>query len=255
MVYNNVNTLEIQNLSKIYTVNKIFNKSKFTALKDLNLVLTPGLYAILGENGAGKSTLINIITGTLNQTEGKILYNNKTTRKLNDKFRKVLGFMPQQQALYENFTGRDFLKYMCALKDIKKENALAEVLSSAKAVNIEKLLDKKISSYSAGMKQRLLLANAFLGTPEILILDEPTVGLDPKERVNLKKIIKDKSKEAIIIFATHVVSDIENIADEIILLKDGEIIDKASVDSLIEKYAPKTNLETVYLKIFESEDS
>ncbi len=255
MVFNDVNTLEVSALKKTYFTGGILRrKSKAVeALKGVDIVFTPGLYGLLGPNGAGKSTLINIITGTINQSSGKVLYNNKTSRKLNADYRRILGYMPQQQSLYESFTGREFLAYMCALKEIPRGAAQQEVVRTAELVNLTRELDKKLSAYSGGMKQRLLAANALLGSPEILVLDEPTAGLDPKERVRLRNLMAEIAKTTIVILATHVVSDVESVADKIILLKNGEVVDINTTGNLVEKYAPSGDLEQVYLNIFGEE--
>lgn len=245
--------LQINNLSKQYysAKNEINNLKK--ALRNVTTVLKPGLYGLLGPNGAGKSTLINIITGSLKPSSGVIKWNDIPISRLGKKYRKILGFMPQQQTLYNSFTGRQFLLYMCALKEIKKDNAIAEVDRVAARVNLSEQLDKKLTTYSGGMKQRLLSAAATLGNPKLIIFDEPTAGLDPKERVRLRAFMKELSKDAIVITATHVVSDVETVADEILLLKEGHLIDKAPVGVLIDKYAPGGNLEQVYLNIFGEE--
>ncbi len=255
MVFNDVNTLEVSALKKTYFTGSVFRRQSKSveALKGVDIVFTPGLYGLLGPNGAGKSTLINIITGTINQSSGKVLYNNKTSRKLNADYRRILGYMPQQQSLYESFTGREFLAYMCALKEITSSAAQKEVVRTAELVNLTRELDKKLSAYSGGMKQRLLAANALLGSPEILVLDEPTAGLDPKERVRLRNLMAEIAKTTIVILATHVVSDVESVADKIILLKSGEVVDINTTDNLIEKYAPSGDLEQVYLNIFGEE--
>ena len=249
--------LTINELSKKYPLpKKFFSKEKQQykkALDEVSFDLAPGLYGLLGPNGAGKSTLINIITGTLKQNGGSVKWDDVSIRKLGKKYRRILGYMPQQQNLYDTFTGRQFLLYMCALKEIKAANAVTEVENVAKRVNLTDQLDKKLGAYSGGMKQRLLAASAVLGSPKLLIFDEPTAGLDPKERVRLRQFMKELSKDAIVLTATHVVSDVETVADEILLLKDGHLVDKAPVDILIEKYAPGENLEQVYLNIFGEE--
>ncbi len=252
MTFNDINTLEIDNITKEYYSNAFLKSQKKAtqALRGVSFTLTPGLYGLLGPNGAGKSTLISIITGGVNQTSGRVLYNNNTTRKMDASFRRILGYVPQQQTLYDSFTGRQFLLYMCSLKEIPLKEMASEVENAAKAVNILKELDKKLSAFSGGMKQRLLTANALLGSPEILVMDEPTAGLDPKERVRLRKLIKEISKTTIVIVATHVVSDVESVADELILLKDGLVIDKGEPKDLIEKYAHGKTMEDVYLEIF-----
>ncbi len=255
MIYNDVNTLEVGALTKTYFTGGFLGRKKkaVEALKGVDIIFTPGLYGLLGPNGAGKSTLINIITGTINQSSGRVLYNNKTTRKLNADYRRILGYMPQQQSLYESFTGREFLAYMCALKEISVKKAEEEVERTAAMVNLAAELDKRLAAYSGGMKQRLLAANALLGEPEILVLDEPTAGLDPKERVRLRGLMAEISKTAIVILATHVVSDVESVADRIILLKSGNVVDNDSPEELIKRHAPSGDLEQVYLNVFGEE--
>ncbi len=222
------------------------------ALCYVSLALGPGLYGLLGPNGAGKSTLIHIITGGLDPTSGEVLWCGNVARGI--AFRRVLGYMPQQQGLYNSYTGRRFLCYMAALKEIPRSQVPAEVERVAAAVNLTDELSKRLSAYSGGMKQRLLLAGALLGDPKLLILDEPTAGLDPKERVRLRKLLTAMAKDRIILVATHVVSDVETVADGIILLQGGKIVDFAPVRTLIEKYAPGEGLEQVYLHIFGEED-
>ena len=256
MIKDEINILQIKNLTKKYPLPKtLFKKGEQglkykLALDDVSFELLPGLYGLLGPNGAGKSTLINIITGSLRQNNGCVLYNDKNIRKLDKKFRRILGYMPQQQTLYETFTGKEFLVYMCALKEIPKKQVADEVLRVSNSVNLTQELSKKIGAYSGGMKQRLLAANALLGTPKVLILDEPTAGLDPKERVRLRELMAEVSKTAIVLIATHVVSDVESVADEIIILKEGKIVAMDDPQALIKKYAPNKDLEQVYLNIF-----
>ena len=156
----------------------------------------------------------------------------------------------QQQGLYDSYTGRRFLAYMAALKEMPRKAVAAEVDRVAAAVNLTAELDKRLSAYSGGMKQRLLLASALLGDPKLLILDEPTAGLDPKERVRLRELLADMAKDRIILVATHVVSDVETVATKVILLRAGKIVDAAPVPELIEKYAPGQGLEDVYLNVF-----
>ena len=218
------------------------------ALDGVSLTLGPGLYGLLGPNGAGKSTLIHIITGTLAADSGRVLWDGKPARGI--AFRRVLGYMPQQQGLYDSYTGRRFLAYLAALKEIPRADVAAQVDRVAAAVNLSDELDKRLSAYSGGMKQRLLLASALLGDPKLLILDEPTAGLDPKERVRLRELLAAMAADRIILVATHVVSDVESVAAKVILLRAGQIVDAAPVPELIEKYAPGRGLEDVYLHVF-----
>lgn len=202
------------------------------ALKGISVSLTEGIYGLLGPNGAGKSTTMNIITGNLNQTEGQVLFDGEDVRKLGKDFKKRLGYMPQQQAFYPSFTVWQFMEYIAALKDISK----AEVNEQIDwALNMVSLLDRKkdkIKSLSGGMKQRLLLAQAILSNPDILILDEPTAGLDPKQRIAVRNIISKIAMHKIVILSTHVVQDIEFIAKDIILLSEGQIIKMDSPSKL-----------------------
>ncbi|SRR5699024_2944946 len=238
--------LEIRNLSKSY--------GKKVALNNINLKFDNGLYGLLGPNGAGKSTLMNIITDNLKADNGEILWNGIDYQKLGVKYREILGYMPQQQGLYNGFTGKRFLNYIAVLKDIPKKEILLQIEESAKKVNLQNELDKKINMYSGGMKQRLLIASCILGNPKLIIFDEPTAGLDPKERVRVKKLMQELSSKSIVIIATHIVPDIENIAKEIVILKEGVLIEKNTPEKLIEKYAPNGDLEDVYMNIFENKE-
>lgn len=251
-------SLTLNSLCKTYTAPALSwrRKSGTTAVKKalsgVSLTLGPGLYGLLGPNSAGKSTLIHIITGSLAPTSGEVLWCGGPARGI--AFRRVLGYMPQQQGLYDSYTGRRFLAYMAALKEIPRVQVPAEVARTAAAVNLSEELDKRLSAYSGGMKQRLLLASALLGDPKLLILDEPTAGLDPKERVRLRKLLAGMAQERIILVATHVVSDVETVANGIVLLQSGKIVDFAPVQTLVAKYAPGQGLEQVYLHIFGEED-
>jgi len=255
---NKIPNLNVENLTKRYYQTQRLEKNDMKkykiALNNVSFCLKPGLYGLLGPNGAGKSTLINIITGGLKQNTGKVLWNGKETLRLGKRFRRILGYMPQQQRLYDSFTGRRFLQYLCTLKEISKQQASDEVERVGASVNLTNELDKRLVAYSGGMKQRLLAAGALLGNPKLLILDEPTAGLDPRERVRLREMMAKLAKERIILIATHVVSDVESVADEILLLKDGCLIDRASPEDLVEKYSSKEGLEDVYLKVFGQED-
>ena len=232
--------IEVKNVVKTF--------DGFAALDGADLSVPRGaVYGLVGPNGAGKSTLIGIITGGLAADSGEVLWCGKSAMGIG--FRRILGYMPQQQGLYDSYTGRCFLAYMAALKEIPRKAVAAEVDRVAAAVNLTAELDKRLSAYSGGMKQRPLLAS-LLGDPKLLILDEPTAGLDPKERVRLRELLADMAKDRIILVATHVVSDVETVATKVILLRAGKIVDAAPVPELIEKYAPDQGLEDVYLNVF-----
>ena len=225
--------LEIKEVYKTY--------GKKVALDNISIKLDYGVYGLLGPNGAGKSTLMNIITDNIDMDKGEILYNGNNVKSLGKDFLKDIGFAPQQQGLYEEFTGRRFLAYMGTLKGISKKILKEEIERVAKDVNLLNELDKKIGGYSGGMKQRILIAQAIMGSPKILIMDEPTAGLDPKERVRVRELLFSISKEKIILVATHVVSDIQSISKEIIIIKDGKIVEVGTSEKLIDKYAVKRN--------------
>ena len=227
--------LRIDRVSKKY-------KSGKEAVKNVSCSFTNGVYGLLGPNGAGKSTLMNMITRNIKPTGGEISLDGTEIGELGAKYRGLLGYMPQQQELYTEFTGDRFLWYMASLKGLDKKNAASEVDRVLDIVSLKSERYKKIRTYSGGMKQRILLAQALIGEPQILLLDEPTAGLDPKERVRLRNHLSDISKGKIIIIATHVVSDIEYISNEVIIMKDGEFI---------RKNAPALLLDEMKHKVFE----
>lgn len=210
-----------------------------TALDDVSLVLDPGVHALLGPNGAGKSTLINILTDSIVRDKGQVLYNDYEVTELRAKYRELLGYMPQQQRLYDNYTAEEFLKYMAAIKGIAPAKAGKQIAELLQVVNLWEVRRKKIGGFSGGMKQRVLLAQALLGEPRLLILDEPTAGLDPSERINIRNYIAAVSQKMIVLFATHVVSDIECIAKDVILIRDGKICRKGTPVELIESIQGK----------------
>lgn len=216
--------LEISNLTKQY--------GTFTALRGLSCEFTAGVYGLLGPNGAGKSTLMNIITENLKPTSGTVRYNGQNTSEMGAEFRRLLGFMPQQQGLYPNFTLERFLYYMAALKGMSKQDARADIERLIGLVNLGDSRNKRLGGFSGGMKQRALIAQAMLGDPKIIILDEPTAGLDPKERIRIRNLVAEIAFEKIVIIATHVVSDIEFIAKEVLLLRQGELIGKGKPHEL-----------------------
>lgn len=204
---------------------------------------------MLGANGAGKSTLMNLITDNVRRTGGSILYDGVDILKLGASFRALVGYMPQQQGYYDNFSARMFLFYMAELKGIARKRAKEQIEQLLRVVNLSQAADLKMEEFSGGMRQRTLLAQALLGDPKILILDEPTAGLEPKERVNLRNYIRRISEDKIILLATHVVSDVESIADRILIMKDGKLAADDVPAVLIEK-VQGNNLEDVYMYYF-----
>ena len=241
-------TLEIKNIIKTY------KKGTVKALDDFSVTLTSGVYGLLGPNGAGKSTLMNIITDNLNSDSGEVFYDGENIKKLGKDYRTVLGYMPQQQGLYDDFTLNRFLWYMAALKGLKKKEAKQKITSLLETVNLKESAHKKLGSFSGGMKQRALIAQALLNDPKILILDEPTAGLDPKERIRIRNFISEIAENKIVLISTHVVSDIEFIAKEIILLKSGKLVSHDTCNNLIKEIENKVfEIETdkVNLKYFQ----
>ena len=223
------------------------------ALDDFSYSFEEGVYGLLGPNGAGKSTLMKIITQSVKPTGGEITLDGDDIFKQKEEYRKRIGYMPQQQTIYPFYTGRQFLNYMGLLKGEDRKSLDDKIQFYLGKVNLISVADKKIGTYSGGMKQRLLIAQTFLGDPDILILDEPTAGLDPKERIHVRNLIHDNSAGKIIIVATHVVQDIESIADCIVLQKEGKVAEADAPDKLVEKMGgdPDQGLEGVYMKVFE----
>ncbi|MBQ9673138.1 MAG: ABC transporter ATP-binding protein [Ruminococcus sp.] len=239
--------LEIKNLNKFY--------GEYQALDNINIKITQGVYGLLGANGAGKSTLMNLITDNVKKTSGEILFNGVDILKLGKSFRKELGYMPQQQGFYDKFSARAFVLYMAGLKGLSRKQAKEETDHLLKVVNLDKVAHKKIGEFSGGMKQRVLLAQALLGNPKVLLLDEPTAGLDPKERIRIRNFISEIAEDKIVLISTHVVSDIEFIAKEVILLKQGKLVSHNTCNNLtkeIENKVFEVEIEKENLKYFQS---
>lgn len=209
------------------------------ALQDFHAVFENGIYGILGPNGAGKSTLMNILTDNLLRDSGRILCNEKEITKMKEQYRKIMGYMPQQQQLYDSFTVNHFISYMGTLRGMNKKEIKKRMEELFPLLNLNEVRRKKIKELSGGMKQRVLLLQALLDDPKILILDEPTAGLDPKERIRIRNLISDLSGDKIVLIATHVVSDIEFISKEILLMKNGRVVDKDCPEALQKKIAGK----------------
>lgn len=213
---------------------------KKTALKDVSLELKPGVYGFLGPNGAGKSTLMNILAGVLKTTKGEILLDGKNILSLGREYRDMLGYLPQTGGYYKNFTGEEFLTYMAILKGMKNKKEIHEKVKEVlQRTNLTDAAKRKVGQYSGGMRQRLGIAQVLLNNPKILILDEPTVGLDPKERIRFRNLFSEISKDCIVLLATHIVSDVAYIADNIILIKNGEVIMTGNTEECVGKIADK----------------
>lgn len=219
--------LTLQNITKKY--------ERVLVLNDISLTLKPGIYGLLGANGAGKTTLFRIICRLMEPTHGSIKFNGKNVNQQAEAYRTNLGFLPQDFSYYPDFTGMRFMLYIAALKGLNNTVAKKRSLELLKQVGLEEMKDIKIRKYSGGMKQRLGIAQAMLNNPQILILDEPTVGLDPKERVKFRKLISSFANNKIVILSTHIVADVEYIADEIIVLKKGMILNKGTTEILLKE--------------------
>ena len=189
---------------------------------------------------------MNLITDNVKRDQGEILFNGTDVLKLGSSFRKRLGYMPQQQGMYHDFSARAFLRYMAQMKQIPRKEARLQIEELLELVNLKQDAHKKVGGFSGGMRQRVLLAQALLGEPEVLILDEPTAGLDPKERLRLRQYIADLASDRIVFLTTHIVSDIESIADDVLLMKDGALVQHGSPENLMFRVGGK-DLEAVYM--------
>lgn len=227
--------LVIDRVSKQYR-NKI-------AVDRISLTLGKGIYGLLGANGAGKTTLMRMLCGILTPTSGTISYDGIDVSE--EDYRAILGYLPQDFGYYPDFSGRDFLLYMAALKGLGKESAKKRVDELLELVSLADVAKKKMKTYSGGMKQRLGIAQALLNNPQILILDEPTAGLDPKERVRFRNLIATLGKDNIVILSTHIVSDIDRIADRILMMNNGKLVFDGTRDEIT------GDLEEFYLKEFD----
>lgn len=213
-------------------VAKQYKRGRVKALDSVSLTFTPGIYGLLGPNGAGKSTLLNILTGSLRADAGQVRWNGTEIAKIPLDYRKILGYAPQHQGLYEEFTANRFLWYLAALKGIPKKEAAKEIQEVLQVVGLSDQQNRRLGTFSGGMKQRILIAQALLGNPKLLILDEPTAGLDPQERIHIRNFISRISANRIVILATHVVQDIAGIAKEIILLGNGKVRIQGTPDEI-----------------------
>ena len=213
------------------------------AVDRVSLRLHSGVFGLLGANGAGKTTLMRMLCGILQPTSGTITFDGMDVRE--EGYRAILGYLPQDFGYYPEFTAMDFLLYMAALKGLPKKSAKRRANELLELVGLEDMGRKKIKTFSGGMKQRLGIAQALLNNPKLLILDEPTAGLDPKERVRFRNLIQQLGKDSIVLLSTHIVSDIEHIADEVLMMKDGTLIYNGTWDEQM------GDLERFYLAQFE----
>lgn len=217
--------LTIKNLSKQY--------GNRNAVRNFNAVLTNGVYGLLGANGAGKTTLMRMICGVQDETKGAILLNGKNIRDLGERYLNVLGYLPQNFGYYPGFTAYKFLMYIAAIKGLPHKTAHDRSLELLEKVALSEQRNEKIKNFSGGMKQRLGIAQALLNNPKVLILDEPTAGLDPKERVRFRNLISALAENRIVILSTHIVSDVEYIAKEILIMKKGELVHQGTPEEIL----------------------
>lgn len=223
--------LTITNLTKQF-------KDK-TAVDNVCLSLTPGVWGLLGANGAGKTTLMRMIADILNPTSGKISYDGKDIHTMGEAYRNLLGFLPQDFGFFQDFTVNDYLEYIAALKDVSPRETGKKINSLLNILTLSDVKNKKIAKLSGGMKRRVGIAQAMVNDPEILIMDEPTAGLDPGERVRFRNFISEFSHNRIVLISTHIVSDIEYIATQNAIMKAGKILDVGTTDQLVKQVVGK----------------
>ncbi len=230
--------LAVDRLTKQYK-NKI-------AVDRVSFSFQEGIYGLLGANGAGKTTFMRMLCGILEPTGGEVAFDGIDVAE--EDYRAVLGYLPQDFGYYPGFTGFDFLLYMAALKGLGRGQAKKRAKELLQFVSLEDMAKKKIKTYSGGMKQRLGIAQALLNEPKILILDEPTAGLDPKERVRFRRLLEGLGKDTVVILSTHIVSDVDKIADVILLMKDGQLIFHGKREDI------PGDLEEFYMEQFEEKE-
>lgn len=223
--------LELRHISKRY--------GKKTAVQDVSLTLTPGVWGLIGANGAGKTTLMRILTGILTPSEGQVLYDGIDTARLGEAYRDVLGYLPQSFGFYPEFTVLDYLEYMATLKGIPRRVYREKIDALLERLTLTEVRKKQIRKLSGGMQRRVGIAQALLNDPDVLIMDEPTSGLDPGERVRFRNLLSEFGHDRIVLISTHIVSDVEYIAAQNILMKDGRIVDVGKTEQLLEAIAGK----------------
>lgn len=229
--------LSFENISKLY--------GDTVALQQIDLTLGSGVYGLLGPNGAGKTTLMRIMTDLLAPSTGRVLLDGQDIAVMGAAFRKKLGYLPQDFGVYPNFTAEQFLLYIARLKGLSKFDAKRQTDNLLRMVGLEDKKQKKLKGFSGGQRQRVGIAQALLGDPEILVLDEPTAGLDPEERIRFRGIISDLSQQKLVLLSTHIVSDLEAVANEIILLRKGVVLEMQKPASLLEQLNGQVWLVTV----------
>ena len=229
--------LSFENISKLY--------GDTVALQQIDLTLGSGVYGLLGPNGAGKTTLMRIMTDLLAPSTGRVLLDGQDIAVMGAAFRKKLGYLPQDFGVYPNFTAEQFLLYIARLKGLSKFDAKRQTDNLLRMVGLEDKKQKKLKGFSGGQRQRVGIAQALLGDPEILVLDEPTAGLDPEERIRFRGIISDLSQQKLVLLSTHIVSDLEAVANEIILLRKGVVLEMQKPALLLEHLNGQVWLVTV----------
>lgn len=242
-----MNKLEINNISKTY--------KDVCAVDNITLSLENGIYGLIGHNGAGKSTLIRMLTLIEKSDTGNILYNEKNIQSLGNDYRSIIGLMPQNQGGYDNFSGLQFLYYLASLKGMNKKEANAQIPQYVKEVNLEDAIHRKIKTYSGGMKQRLMFAQALLNNPKILIMDEPTAGLDPYERIRLRNLVSKIAEDKIVIIATHVMQDVEAISNGVLIIRKGKLVFSGTNEKLVRTLENKVfekTIESKELEVYQS---
>ena len=233
--------LSVNNVTKNY--------GDFLALQNVNLTFENGVYGLLAPNGAGKTTLIKMLATLLFPTKGEILWDGAEIGSLDEQYREILGYLPQDFGYYRGYSPVQYLRYLSALKGVDSKKTDSRIDELLEMVGLADVRGKKMKKFSGGMLQRVGIAQAMLANPKLLILDEPTAGLDPKERVRFRNIIHELSAERIVILSTHIVSDIESIADYVVMIKDKELFCCSPPSELYEKYGG--NLEDVFMKVYD----
>jgi ABC-2 type transport system ATP-binding protein len=219
--------LVIDGVGKLY-------KGSVWGLRDFSLELGPGVLALVGPNGAGKSTLMRILATITKPTEGRVFWNDTDIARSPDELRSVVGYLPQEFGIYPNLNAVEFLEYMAALKGLDGRTARKRILELLQLVNLFDVRKRRLGGFSGGMKQRVGIAQALLNDPQLLIVDEPTVGLDPEERIRLRNLLSDLAGERIVIFSTHIVSDVEAMATEIVIINRGRMMNQDTPENLLQ---------------------